>query len=825
MDYLKNHLDVNGTIDTLKNGLVYIRSVLHLDIASVVKQATKPASADEKRDCMLDPDSFKKSQEIKDAVYATLGENYKDRRQTKVISQGTVYGRESKVRLDFSMHSHYGMNPHYLNDVGVPNPAAISKRLREIVTSTELKEQRLNNFINATVVSDFYDNATSLLYVLLQKIQISKIFEKMKVYNHTYTLVADEVGAICVDNEDTSFLNLVNYIRMNMFRMGVSDNDKHIYTILESMKRWLRALPAAQIPGNPGQMVPNPAYHEQRFQFEVQYWQMYDYDDGHSQSGVTFGNVVGMLHNRFKVPSEWHHSASYDLGKLAVHDMDMPVSEEAINNFGKARYYVNCSGMTMKEVAILGIAMDGNKRSTPFLVDQDVDFRHNEEDKIYALRPRSQDLAVPEFVFTTKDLKSTLTKLVVTHKWYEELKAAAVAMKYWLVQPATETVESHWWLQVERTLSLPKLGLRRAVLPMLLEGDGAQLSREAIVMAKDLVSDNDSLFYESMLANTTWYWGEYLNQFNSTTVTGFLHKYDNDYFDTLRPCERADALSSAVLGIGVPRPTFSMMGTYFSQGLKAHYHDVVKFGNIDIAHLAEYGYTVNHTNLYTNTLVPPSCVGLITGLGGSLLNGTPHHSIFKIRPTVERKIRGKIETAYNYYDLWAYGVVQRWQGYDVHYKHPLQGGKHRMYAPNDVSIAMPPVTPATLQEVLPYIVLQDTERSHCFGSSIEWLRNFETFFSWRRTQVSPLREPEYNSLPASSNPTSYLSADRILMTTKMPKAYNCLLYSTYNADDSDFQVAYPEIAIPLEVNVGQLQLPETDTGPRPEDIPPDEIDP
>jgi len=62
------------------------------------------------------------------------------------------------------------------------------------------------------------------------------------------------------------------------------------------------------------------------------------------------------------------------------------------------------------------------------------------------------------------------------------------------------------------------------------------------------------------------------------------------------------------------------------------------------------------------------------------------------------------------------------------------------------------------------------------------------------------------------------------MTTKMPKAYNCLLYSTYNADDSDFQVAYPEIAIPLEVNVGQLQLPETDTGPRPEDIPPDETD-
>nr|UVG55921.1 putative capsid protein [Poaceae Liege totivirus 1] len=425
-----------------------------------------------------------------------------------------------------------------------------------------------------------------------------------------------------------------------------------------------------------------------------------------------------------------------------------------------------------------------------------------------------------DVTYTFKDYMGLLHKLVTVHRWHEDCLNASKLLRPWFVQPATETVESHWWLNVDRSLSLPKLGLRRAIFPMLLEGDGAQISAEALKMSKILLSNNDSMMFESMVANATWYWGEYMNQFNSNSVSTLFHKMDNDYFDTLQPMERADALSSAVLGVAIPRPVFSQMGTYFSKGLRNHYRDTVSFGNIDIPHLQDYGYAINGNRLSTNTLVCPSCTGFVTGLGGSLLNGTPYHSIFQIRAVTQRKVRSRVEQAYNYYDLWAYGVVQRWQGYDVHYKHPRANQRHRIYAANNVSIAMPPVNPLTMDETLPYIMLQDTEREHGFGSSIEWLKNYNMYFVWNRTRIEALREPDYNAMPVQSDDRSMFNADRIQVSMKAPKAYNCLLYATYDVDAADFHVAYPEIAVPLETNVGQLQLGEIDTGPIPE-VPPD----
>nr|UMQ74230.1 capsid protein [Helianthus annus leaf-associated totivirus 9] len=818
MDYLKNFISTNGKIEQLNKGLVYIRSVLHLNIAGVDTPDKSDNDPDPKRDCMLNLDSFKKLGDIKEKLSSILGETFQDRRLTKVISQGTVFGKRSVFQTDFSCHSYYGMNPQYLNDVGVPNCAAISKRLREIVPSTELKEQRLNNFINSTIVSDFYDNSTTLLVVMLQKLQLLKIMNKMATKKHVYKLNVHSCAQIYNSDVDKVFNNILNFLNTGSFRMGATKNDMHIYTIAERLQRNFRQLPPKEVKLPDGTTIPNDDYESFVFEFEVAYWEMYSYDDGHSKSGLSFGDVVNMVDGRFKVPTEINKSSNYSTTMICPSDGNIPVSDDSIKSYSRAKYFVNCSGLSQEEMTLLGVMFNGNKRSTPFLIDQDIDLGITPQCKVYAIKKGAELLDMPDITYTEDMIKSLITKLVVTHKWYEELKAAYTALKYWVVQPATETVESHWWLGVNRTLSLPYLGLRRAILPMLLEGDGAEISRDALNIAKLVVGKNDDLFFESMIANATWYWGEYLNQYNSTSLKSLFHKYDNDYFDTLRPHERADALSSAVLGVGVPRPVFSEMGTFFTHGLKSHYKDVVKFGTIKIDHMDEYGYTVSNTNIFANTLVCPSCTGLVTGLGGSLLNGTPYHSIFKINPTVKRNLRSKLVQGYNYYDLWAYGVVQRWQGYDVYYKHPKANGKHKVYAANNVSVAMPPVNPLTMDEVLPYEMLQDQEREHGFGSSIEWLRNYKLHFTWQRFRVEALRTPDYNSMPISGDVRSFMSVDRIMVPGITQKSHNCLLYATYDAERSDFHVAYPEIAIPLGVNVGQLKLTEIDTGPTPEEI-------
>jgi len=145
----------------------------------------------------------------------------------------------------------------------------------------------------------------------------------------------------------------------------------------------------------------------------------------------------------------------------------------------------------------------------------------------------------------------------------------------------------------------------------------------------------------------------------------------------------------------------------------------------------------------------PSGVALITGLGGSLMAGTPYSSVFSINPAVHQYYKGRYRKAYNYNDLWANGVVSRWQGYTVNYTHPLRNGTHRIFAANDVSIAMPPVTPATLDMPVSYQLEFIEERYNSFGSSFESLADCAVVCYWTRAETVLQTQPVWNARAAS----------------------------------------------------------------------------
>ncbi|QGX74233.1 putative capsid protein [Cronartium ribicola totivirus 4] len=786
---MQNIINTQTVADSYNRGEVYFKTDLKLALASIHTRDTSDGVIEKKKTSLLgiNPENYKNIKQEFD-----LGlEEYRMRNAVSCLSKGTVYGMKSEWVLGVRKHSHYGMNKAMVTSEGVPNPTAILKSLRELNVSMELKEARLNKLFNCSVVSSFYDNATALLIAILQQQYILEFAEKMETKTHTIVLKRSQLTVLPKEYDPDTNKLLVSIITKTDGGVGTTEYDVGHYNRYVYLSNWLRTT------------------NESTIALNVDVWEMYNYDDGHSRSGKTYGDHFGFVNNMFIKPAQLGR-LDHSTIKIKATNYVVPDTDSSMANFHFFAGFLNLTNFTNKDVNMLDKVLEGNNRSTPFLVDQDITLlKPNEEIKgYYTGNVTPIDVAVKSV-----DYAHLFNKVVKSHRLYEEAVAAKELLSYWICQPSSETLEAQWWTYVPRIMVYPQLGLHRAMFQCFLEGDAISLSATSMEdYTQGLEMQAASLVAKSMMYNTAWYWGEFLTRYNSRDSYDLHRKLCMPDDTSIRADIRATSMVSAVLGIGVRQTLFTGCSTFIPNSLEQHYGIRVKFGKIDISHIVDYGYTHNTNMVIFGKLVAPGGIAMITGLGGSLLDNTPYGSIFNIQPKTKKFIKGTWREAMHYKDLWARGVVCRFNGHDLDYLHPLQHGVHTIYAANDVSIATPPVPPNTDMEPQPYEIKGCFPRQCSFGSSFKDVDNCHLQFYWSRTQTYMLSGPDWRSYPAMAVTLDTVLPLRLVPIPLAATEYAATLVCTYDFNTSGFHVGLERAgAIPLPTTGPSALLDTSET--------------
>jgi len=732
------------------------------------------------------------------------------RHASHIVAKGTVYGIPSSWNLEITHNSLLGVNKSCLNTNGTINYQSVIKRIREVVHSVDAKEQRLNMYFDTVYSQGFYDNMTSLLFLILAKLELFDIVAKMNTHDHETTLTLVQVHRLMAAVEEDRPKLLARMLETQDDGYGMSLTDVSTWLVVDRIKGWYDQLPQEVTQSDETIRANNTEAFQ--FKYTIKVWHMYTYNDGHSSSGNAFGKHFGFIKGRFAVPTHLFHTApEVNVTLIAVNQI-YPDTDIAIRALADYKGALNLSGFTTREVAILTTLLQGNTRSTPFLVDQDIDFRLGRASIRAFNAPVIQN---GRGEYTKRELQSMFGKLVRNHRVYEEAKQASILLRYWVAQPATETVESHWWTHIKRSLRLPKLGLSRASLPELVQGEGICISDDAQDLANTLTGPGQSSIFLSLFMNTCWYWGEFLSIYNSINTEDLMRKMRFTIHTGLDETYRADALVSAITGKRILRCAFHDCYTYINEGLDSQYSTRVRFGQLNIPHLQDYGYQIIDDQIMFQKLVAPSCVALILGLNGTLLEGTPYGSSFSMNNAVQIVEYGIRREGLNYMDLWAYGVLARWNGHDLYYKHPLTDGRHKIYAANDVSVAVPPVPPSGLRRAESYKLDGLVNRNISWGSPLTRLLDTGAVFSWERINLFLLDRPEWRSPKAPYSEEQPKLHKEFRIDTNMVENYLGAVMTRYDAAMSDFQVVQirPGVAMPGDAKILDLLPQEVEPDP------------
>nr|WMV64389.1 putative capsid protein [Uromyces fabae virus] len=803
MDYIRDFINPFVKIKTFGDGLVMTKTKLRLGLASLSPAQRTDQDIDQVKKEATQVSGNDKFGAINASDFEDkIGDQYVIRKATDCVTLGTIYGKAQRFVLDLVQHSVSGLNVNCITTDGLPSVSAILKRLREIAVNTDIKEQRNSRFFNSVMTNGFYDNATSLIVVIQLRIALLGMFVRNKRHKRNIYINVNTAEQIVNINDDSQALKaLVDAIKSGRAGVGTSVNDRYLYVVLENLRMWTRSLPDKYVMSPAGVQVPNPDYVHAKFQFEAEVWKMYEYNDGHSTSGNSFGNHLDFVNNAYLIPQWLFTVETAHLLSLAHLDHEVPKTDLAIDQLGKKTGYLNLAGFSNDEVAALAWCLKGNTRSTPFLIDQTIHFGL-EDNEIVAYHARSP--IEKTYNITERLLQSMLNKFVNNHRVYEDALSASRALRYWLVQPGTETVESHWWTTLDRELHLPKLGLKRASLPMLLESDGVSVTADALSHYKDMAKDNDGKLIESLFANTCWYWGEYLLLFNAKNCSELIKRLHYTQTPDITPFHRADAIFSAMIGRAIPKPLTRDVSTLITGGTESQIKNRVKFGTIQIQHIEEYKYEVENQDIIFDNIVVPGGLALVTGLGGSLIRSTPYASHFTTNNSVVKQEYGVTRKALNYNDLWALGVISRWNGYDLNYIHPARSGRHTIYAANDVSVAVPPVAPLNLPYPKSYVVTSYDMRARVFGFTPETLHQYSVTAYWSRQQTNVQQGPDYKELPCGHHDINPGMVRMLKLEQHKFENYVAAVVGEYDINQSDFRLDLIEAGVPMPNNIQLL---------------------
>nr|WMV64381.1 putative capsid protein [Uromyces fabae virus] len=801
MDSLSDILNIDYTLNHVKNGLVWIKSQVNLEFLG--QKEVGVGQDDRNRKKALGKETGWEIPKGFDSLSGFM------RRITGSIAQLTVYGKGQTVLIGSRQNSIFGLNKEALTTNGTLSYTYMHKHLREVNTSVELKEQRLNLYIDSVISRDFYDNATSLLYVMLLKLHLIHLSEITNKVRRELTIPMQLALRLAGMREEEAQPELRNYLMFTSKQIGIPEATHLYYRVYEQLLGIIATIDAPTRARLLTDIAAGNVVDDVKI--TVNAYQMYSYDDGHNRSGSHFGDHLDFVGGYYL-----HDDANLHVGQgIEVHitttDRLIPDNDEAIRAIQLNPMAINASQLTAKELAIINWCLQGNYRSTPFLVDQDINL-HMTGRRVRALYAREG----PQFDFKLErnEMTRLIAKFVKVHRLHQELYNAKILMTNWLIQPATETFESHWWTHVNRTLRLPELGLMRANIPGYTDGEAVCITTDAINNYDRIIGPNVMGYVESALINTAWYWGEYLAIHNTVDTDTLIRnlQYTND--DRLPYLDRGHALASATLGRALPVVSFKDCGTYMTTPILEQTRCRISFGHIDIPHLVDYGYDVDGETVMLKKVVTPSAITLILGLDSTMLAGTPYAASFAIDPAVMTVFRGNKQLAYHYHDLWALGTVMRWNGHNLKYLHPLRTGVHKIYAANSVSVSMPPVPPKDMDYTRAYAISGVDTRHHTFGDGFEWARGCKLGFRWNRRFNSMLSTPDWNAAP-STMPYMHCSfPTRISYVPLQAYTYRAAIVTRFDVEQADFHFTEVQAGIPLPG-------PSQPSTLLPEEIPPD----
>nr|QIP68083.1 coat protein [Erysiphales associated totivirus 21] len=682
------------------------------------------------------------------------------------------------------------------------NDLALHDMIMKIVPENDLTRARVNRMINIYLENSYYDNATALIARMMQDMWIIKLAALNNVYREKLVIHVSMLANCKTINSYISVL--MASLSKGPAATGFSERDADFEKWATLLHDWVEELEDKRYSvDKDGRKTETVAYRRAEYTIEYNVWKMYSYDDGHSTSGNHFGDALDFVNNRFKVPANIGVIPENQRMRLQYADPWSSMSDKEIDNRSTAAGHINCDNLTSRQVAMLNAYLDGHKRNTPFLVDQDLEFGNKDGDYIAY---NAEKIPSGTTHYTAADVASLINILVANHRWYEDARSAYHALMFWIAQPSTDTVESHWWVTSKRTLVLPELGLSRAMFPMFTVGDGVQITKQALEDASAITAGGHSAIFNSLAMNATWFWGEYMAVYNHKSMAAIYGRY-NDNIDTKFSSQtRALSLVSALTGMVVPTPCFQNVYTHLTGGLNMQRRRVVKFGNIDSTMFEKYRYQRNGNDITLNAVVPPGAMGVVLGMNGTLMANTPLASIFSVEaPHKDVSFNGDVHHRYSFMNLWAAGVVARWQGFDLAYNMHGSKSSYVMFAANDVSLALPPAFESNEDDAGWYTVRDVVRRRKVFGSDLLSGWNVRKVFTWVRGPVEPLEKCDRYALATQVNDRVSHFGVSLLVADDVKIHYVSALISKYDTEQGDFHETRQRTAVPLPTNAGPLE--------------------
>nr|QIP68057.1 coat protein [Erysiphales associated totivirus 7] len=801
MNNFSEYTNASASIDAITSGEFALKTKLRLSCSGLQHTAAKKGDFDE--------DRVRENQHVIGSTTLPSGEEYVARRESGVLSKATVYGPSANIRLSGTHNSLSGLAVGALTDQGEINYAWLRSEFKLVNPSADIKEARTNELLTAWLEKGIYDNAIALLVKLLQKLRMAQIYELSEYSNEVFRFGSWFARTHHSKRGDALATAIANYMRnvKSDQRLGVSNIDLRENEWVDKVEEWLEAQPTPYIDNGKGEKVENPKCGATALELPMQVMTCHSYNDGHSSSGPGFMSESGFINGRYKVPVYMTRLRCTHLVVKSANYYECR-DNDALKRLLQVQHHINVAGLTAKEISILNFALSDDERRTPLLLDQAIKLELTEGSVAIYNAVEIQDLE--EVRYSSREVLVTLQKLVKNHNWYEDLRSAVLFQRYWLAQPSTETVESHWWVNMQRAANLPRLGLMRAAIPQLVTSVGAQISAEGLASMKIVGRLDLSEFVNSLFTVTTWYWGEYLAIYSAKNNEHLVDKMTSAIVDNVREEDRHVVLPSALIGKAVPRSSCPLVYVYIAGGVKAQGKRVTPFGKVDIPNLDERGYTLNGQDICSNCVVEPGCLGLVTGLAGTLIRNTPYSNAFSVNSSSMVKAWKGIKHSYNWHDLWALCVVARWQGYDVIYRTSVTSVKrYRSYAANMVGVAAPPVKMSEDNGVGRFIVDGVIERPRVFGSDVASQHSLLRSFTWHRSETVVLEGLTLDSLEAVTEEVIHIPIEKYVMVNPTTTNYVGYVLANYDHDTSDFRVEQMRTAIPFAIDSGPLGSRET----------------
>lgn len=794
MEFIKDIIDVQGVVDELTDGQLMVKAKATLGMSGCVKTADNKFVGDRERPVAKEVGVNLSADQLGEFRELT-GERVNLRNTTALTSTFTVYGPACRWTISGKQHSTFGLSPAYLHENGAIKEDKLLEDMFKMSPDVEVNRYRLNRRFNTYLEGNWYENATALFVALYKRLWLTRFVEKVSTNEYEVDFYPEDV-AHCKSPD--SFLSVVRAKLESMaHEVGFSPMDFDIRRWATVLYTKSSSIPSATVKSKDGKEVKNPKFSEVFHTFRAKYWTKYSYDDGHSKSGRKFLSETGLAAKGFKVPADLTHCPN-DGDYLFKHAMPWDgMDDRAIDKLGKIHYHLNCDGLDGRLVALLNNIMSEGERMTPFLCDQD--FNLGIEEGVVAVYNVAKEPLLGSFNYDSRDVQKIISRMINNHRYYEEARSAYLLFNNWLSQPSTETVESHWWVLLSRTMNVPKLGLMRAAFPVLLSVTGVKITSQAMACANAMLADNDAHLFQSGACNALWFWGEYLSIHNGKDVATMLKQMSYMSETALDTGARSSAMMSAVLGKTVPTPVFSSAYTTLSSPLMEQGRRVVQFGHIDCVRNRKYGYTTtDSTTVIANTVVAPGAIATVLGLNGSLIQGTPISGNFVVRGAqVSVDMKGRQKRYLSYLDLWCSGVVARWQGYDLQYDNYNSASSLVLHASSDTEIASPPVLQPEDDMTGLYRVREIEERDDVFGTDFVSYWNLDKHFFWSVSHHKALSNPDRKACAIEGGDDGFVIARHALVHVESRPDYMTALVATYDPHVSGFQVTRTAVAIPL----------------------------